>query len=42
MRVFRYSGKKANNPDGFEDALSGFLLAAIGARTLNTPKIWVV
>jgi hypothetical protein len=27
MRVFRYSGKKANNPEGFEEALSGFLLA---------------
>jgi hypothetical protein len=27
MRVFRYSGKKANNPDGFEEALSGFLLS---------------
>ena len=27
MRLFRYSGKKANNPDGFEEALSGFLLS---------------
>ena len=27
MRLFRHSGKKANNPDGFEEALSGFLLA---------------
>jgi len=26
-RVFRHSGKKANNPEGFEEALSGFLLA---------------
>jgi len=27
MRVFRYSGKKANNPEGFEEAVSGFLLS---------------
>jgi hypothetical protein len=27
MRRFRYSGKKADNPEGFESALSGFLLA---------------
>ena len=27
MRLFRYSGKKANNPEGFEEALAGFLLA---------------
>jgi hypothetical protein len=27
VRLFRYSGKKANNPDGFEEALSGFLLS---------------
>jgi hypothetical protein len=27
MRVFRHSGKKANNPEGFESALSGFLLS---------------
>jgi hypothetical protein len=27
VRLFRYSGKKANNPEGFESALSGFLLA---------------
>jgi hypothetical protein len=27
VRLFRYSGKKANNPEGFEAALSGFLLA---------------
>jgi hypothetical protein len=27
MRVFRTSGKKANNPEGFEKALSGFLLS---------------
>ena len=27
MRLFRYSGKKANNPDGFEGALSAFLLS---------------
>jgi hypothetical protein len=27
MRLFRYSGKKADNPDGFEEALSGFLLS---------------
>jgi hypothetical protein len=27
MRLFRHSGKKANNPEGFEEALSGFLLA---------------
>jgi hypothetical protein len=27
MRVFRHSGKKANNPEGFEEALSGFLLS---------------
>jgi hypothetical protein len=27
MRVFRYSGKKANNPEGFESALSSFLLS---------------
>ena len=27
MRVFRNSGKKANNPEGFEEALSGFLLS---------------
>ena len=27
MRLFRYSGKKANNPEGFEEALSGFLLS---------------
>jgi hypothetical protein len=27
MRVFRHSGKKANNPEGFEEALVGFLLS---------------
>ena len=27
MRVFRHSGKKANNPEGFEEAVSGFLLS---------------
>jgi hypothetical protein len=27
MRLFRYSGKKANNPEGFEAALTGFLLS---------------
>jgi hypothetical protein len=27
MKVFRHSGKKANNPEGFEEALAGFLLA---------------
>jgi hypothetical protein len=27
MRLFRYSGKKANHPEGFGEALSGFLLA---------------
>jgi hypothetical protein len=27
MSVFRYSGKKANNPEGFAAALSPFLLA---------------
>jgi hypothetical protein len=27
MRLFRYSGKKADNPEGFEEALSGFLLS---------------
>jgi len=27
MRRFRTGGKKANNPEGFEEALSGFLLA---------------
>jgi hypothetical protein len=27
LRLFRYSGKKANNPEGFEEALSGFLLS---------------
>jgi hypothetical protein len=27
MRLFRYSGKKANNPEGFAAALSAFLLA---------------
>ncbi len=27
VRLFRYSGKKANNPEGFEEALSGFLLS---------------
>jgi len=27
VRLFRTSGKKANNPDGFEEALSAFLLA---------------
>jgi hypothetical protein len=27
VRLFRYSGKKANNPEGFEAALTGFLLA---------------
>jgi hypothetical protein len=27
MRLFRYSGKKANNPEGFEEALLGFLLS---------------
>jgi hypothetical protein len=27
VRCFRYSGKKASNPDGFEEALSGFLLS---------------
>jgi hypothetical protein len=26
-RVFRHSGNMANNPEGFEEALSGFLLA---------------
>ena len=27
MRVFRHSGKKANNPDGFLEALTAFLLS---------------
>jgi hypothetical protein len=27
MRVFRHSGKKANNPEGFEEALTAFLLS---------------
>jgi hypothetical protein len=27
MRLFRYSGKKANKPEGFEQALAGFLLS---------------
>jgi hypothetical protein len=27
VRCIRYSGKKANNPEGFEEALSGFLLS---------------
>jgi len=27
MRLFRYSGKKANNPDGFRDAVTAFVLA---------------
>ena len=27
MRLFRYSGKKANNPEGFEKAPSAFLLS---------------
>jgi len=27
MSVVRHSGKKANNPEGFEQALSGFLLS---------------
>jgi hypothetical protein len=27
MRLFRYSGKKANNPEGFREALVGFLLS---------------
>jgi len=27
MRVFRHSGKKANNPEGFLAELSAFLLA---------------
>ena len=27
LRVFRHSGKKANNPEGFEEAVSAFLLA---------------
>jgi hypothetical protein len=27
LRVFRTSGKKADNPEGFEEAVSGFLLA---------------
>jgi hypothetical protein len=27
MRVFRHSGNMANNPEGFEEALSGFLLS---------------
>jgi hypothetical protein len=27
VRLFRYSGKKANNPDGFEAALTAFLLS---------------
>ncbi len=26
-RVFRHSGNMANNPEGFEEAVSGFLLA---------------
>jgi hypothetical protein len=26
MRVFRHSGKKANNPDGFREAVTGFVL----------------
>jgi hypothetical protein len=25
MRRFRHSGKKADNPEGFEEAVSGFL-----------------
>jgi hypothetical protein len=27
VRLFRYSGKKANNPEGFEEALTAFLLS---------------
>jgi len=27
MRVLRNSGKKANNPEGFRDAVTGFVLA---------------
>jgi hypothetical protein len=27
VRLFRYSGKKANNPEGFEAALTAFLLS---------------
>jgi len=27
MRLFRHSGKKANNPEGFEQAVSPFLLS---------------
>jgi len=27
VRLFRYSGKKANNPDGFRDAVTAFVLA---------------
>jgi hypothetical protein len=27
VRLFRYSGKKANNPDGFRDAVASFVLA---------------
>jgi hypothetical protein len=26
MRLFRYSGKKANLPDGFREAVTGFVL----------------
>ena len=27
LRVFRHSGKKANNPEGFRDAVTAFVLA---------------
>jgi hypothetical protein len=27
MRLFRHSGKKADNPEGFEEALTAFLLS---------------
>jgi hypothetical protein len=27
MRLFRHSGKKANNPDGFREAVTSFVLA---------------
>jgi hypothetical protein len=27
VRVFRHSGKKADNPDGFRDAVIAFVLA---------------
>jgi hypothetical protein len=27
VRHFRHSGNMANNPEGFEEALSGFLLS---------------